>query len=162
MTHQTAQEMDFADEDPFSEANNNSANSQFVTFSCAARNYGIDIMAVREIRSWSPVTEVPDQPQAVRGVLDIRGEVVQVFDLNLLLGSALNQVTDSHVVIIVSVADKSIGILVDSVSDIISVGAKDMRPAPPTGGNGSGVVSGMAKHKDTLFSILNLAPLLGG
>jgi len=162
MASQTAQELEFADDDPFSDANNTSTNSQFVTFSCASRNYGIDIMAVREIRSWSPVTEVPDQPQAVRGVLDIRGEVVQVFDLNLLLGSALNKVTDSHVVIIVSVADKSIGILVDAVSDIINVGIKDMRPAPPNGGNGSGVVSGMAKHKDTLFSILNMAPLLGG
>jgi len=160
MAPQTAHALEFADDDPLSDANNNSANSQFVTFSCASRNFGIDIMAVREIRSWSPVTEVPDQPQAVRGVLDIRGEVVQVFDLNLLLGSELNQVTDSHVVIIVSVADKSIGILVDAVSDIISVGAKDMRPAPPNGGNGSGVVSAMAKHKDTLFSILNLAPLL--
>ncbi len=158
----TSQALQFADDDPDSDAAGTASNSQFVTFSCGKRNFGIDIMAVREIRSWSPVTEVPDQPQAVRGVLDVRGEVVQVFDLNQLLGSALTEVSQSNVVIIVSVADKSVGILVDAVSDIISVGDKNMRPAPSNGGNGSGVVSGMAKHEDTLFSILNLAPLLGG
>jgi purine-binding chemotaxis protein CheW len=161
MAPQTAESLQFSDR-PSSEDSNVLAGDQFVTFSCDSRNFGIDIMAVREIRSWSPVTEVPDQPRAVRGVLDIRGEVVQVFDLNLLLDRVANKVSSSNVVIIVSVADKSIGILVDAVSDIISVGTKDMRPAPPGGAGGSGVVSGMAKHKDTLFSILNLAPLLRG
>lgn len=138
------------------------ANSQFVTFSCGQNRYGIDIMAVREIRSWSPVTQVPDQPHAVRGVLDIRGQVVQVFDLNLLLGSGQNEVTNSHVVIIVAVEGKNVGILVDAVSDIINVGEKDMRPPPSNSGGGRGVISGMAKHNETLFSLLNLAPLLGG
>lgn len=158
---QAAQSIGFEDEYSSSNTEDVPENLQFVTFRCDNKNYGVDIMAVREIRSWSPVTEVPSQATAVRGVLDIRGEIVQVFDLNQLLGGALNEVTNSHVVIIVSVADKSVGIVVDAVSDIISVGPKDMRPAPSkndTGGDD--VVSNMAKHNDTLFSILNLAPLL--
>lgn len=154
------QALQFADDDAADAKNGLAAVSQFVTFSCAEKKYGVDIMSVREIRSWAPVTEVPDLPHAVRGVLDIRGEIVQVFDLNLSLGSGQNEVTDSHVVIIVAVEGKNIGILVDSVSDIISVGEKEMRPAPSN--NPGGVVSGMAKHNDVLFSLLNLAPLLGG
>lgn len=163
MTNQASAAIQF-DDDPLVDKASGGVtdNSQFVTFSCAENRYGIDIMAVREIRSWSPVTQVPDQPHAVRGVLDIRGEVVQVFDLNLLLGSGQNEVTGSHVVIIVAVSEKNIGILVDAVSDIISVGTKDMRPPPSNSAGGRGVISGMAKHNDILFSLLNLAPLLGG
>ncbi|MGV8856860.1 MAG: chemotaxis protein CheW, partial [Devosia sp.] len=59
---------------------------QFVTFTCSNRAFGVDIMSVREIRSWSPVTELPGQPHGAKGVLDIRGSVVQVYDLAVMLG----------------------------------------------------------------------------
>jgi len=133
--------------------------SQFVTFSCAGKNYGIDIMAVREIRSWAPVTEVPDQPSGVRGVLDIRGEVVQIYDLNSILGGASTEESDSHVVLIVSIEENRVGLLVDSVSDIINVGENDMRPAPSNGRGTPGVVMGMAKYEERLVSILDLSSL---
>lgn len=160
MAPQSAQALSFDDDMPHDDAQENT-NSQFITFSCADKNYGIDIMSVREIRSWSPVTQVPDQPPCVCGVLDIRGQVVQVVDLSLLLDGTKNEVGSNHVVIIVSVGGKSIGILVDAVSDIISVGKKDMRSVPSSERAGKRVVSGLAKYKDDLFSVLNLTSLLG-
>src|ERR1700712_468722 len=63
-----------------------SVTNQFVTFTCDGRAFGIDIMSVREIRSWSATTELPSQPFGAKGVLDIRGSIVQVYDLQVMLG----------------------------------------------------------------------------
>ncbi|MCZ4271303.1 chemotaxis protein CheW [Maritalea porphyrae] len=132
---------------------------QFVTFICCNNAYGIDIMSVREIRSWSPTTILPDQPHAACGVLEIRGEVIQVYDLGMLLGLGCIEATDGHVVLVISLEAQTIGILVDSVSDIIQVKAKALRP-PPAGSIGRGIVEGLIKHEDRMLSILNLEPVL--
>lgn len=141
-------------------AGNRDGNGQFVTFSCNDRHYGVDIMAVREIRSWSPTTELPEQPQGACGVLDIRGEIVQVFDLGQLVGDGRTGVTDGHVVLVVSLESQTIGILVDAVSDIIEVGAEDIRTPPQSGAHAKGVVAGLAKRDETIVTILNIARLL--
>lgn len=133
-------------------------DGQFVTFGCCGNAYGIDIMAVREIRSWSPTTNLPDQPHTAVGVLDIRGEVIQVYDLGMLLGTGRIDVTDGHVVLVISLDGQDIGILVDSVSDIIQSGTDDMRPAPTNGGRG--IVKGLIKHEERMVAILDLAPVL--
>lgn len=138
-----------------------SRNGQFVTFRCGGRDYGIDIMSVREIRSWSPTTVLPDQPHGACGVLDIRGEVVQVFDLNSMLGGGMTQATEGHVVIVVAVGEINAGLLADSVSDIIEVAPEAMREPPENGNGRSGMLSGLAKHEDSLVSILDLDGLLG-
>ena len=134
---------------------------QYVTFSSNGRSYGVDIMLVREIRSWSPMTELPEQPTGACGVLDIRGEVVQVFDLSMLLGSGATQVTEGHVVLVLAIAGQTIGILVDAVSDIIEIRTEELRPAPPNRTGGPGVVSGIAKYEDNIVAVLDLAPILG-
>ncbi len=138
-----------------------SGNGQYVTFSCSGKAYGVDIMSVREIRSWSPTTELPEQPHAACGVLDIRGEVIQVFDLKALIGGGRTEVTDGHVVLVVSIAGHNAGILVDAVSDIIHVGKDDMRPVPATSRRDNAMVSGLAKHDNQIVAILNLSPVLG-
>lgn len=137
------------------------STNQYVTFVCNECAYGVDIMLVREIRSWSPMTELPDQPHGACGVLDIRGEVIQVFDLSLLLGAGSAKVTDGHVVLVVTIGDRTIGILVDAVSDIIEIGKDDLRPPPPNNTGGPGLVSGVAKCDDRIVVVLDLAPVLG-
>lgn len=136
------------------------SNGQYVTFMCSGRAYGIDIMRVREIRSWSPTTELPEQPTGSCGVLDIRGEVVQVFDLNLVLTGESAQITDGHVVLVVTMEDRTMGILVDAVSDIIEITEKEMRAPPPTKSGKPGMVSGVAKREDTIIAIFDLPALL--
>lgn len=158
MSEQSLENFGVEDTGRAHEEDSTKLDGQFVTFSCGQIRYGIDIMSVREIRSWSALSEMPSQPHGGCGVLDIRGEVVQIFDLSAILGGSPTQAHDGHVILIISIDGQNVGILVESVSDIIQVGEKDMRVAPSGKG---GVVTGMAKHEDTLVSILDLAPLLG-
>ena len=139
-----------------------SAPNQFVTFNSGERAFGVDIMAVREIRSWSPTTELPGQPSSATGVLDIRGKIVQVYDLRAMIGGrgAGHESGAGQVVLVVSLGEQDVGILVDTVSDIIFADRDDMRPAPASrGGYGPKVVSGLVKNDSRLIAILDLQAL---
>ncbi|MEO5808007.1 chemotaxis protein CheW [Devosia sp.] len=136
--------------------------NQFVTFTCGDRAFGIDIMKVREIRSWSPITELPNQPHGAKGVLDIRGSIVQVFDLNAMIGGGggFGSSESGRVVLVVSLKNQDVGLLVDAVSDIIFAHGDDLRPVPNNGSNRSGgTVSGLVKSDDRLIAILDLGEL---
>jgi purine-binding chemotaxis protein CheW len=134
--------------------------NQFVTFRAGDQAYGIDIMAVREIRSWSPTTQLPDGPLGACGVLDIRGSVVEVYDLSEMLGGPRTQPRPGHVVLVVSKGKDNVGILVDAVSDIIFAEQDEYRPAPSAGRNdASKRVSGLVRQEDRLIAILNLRAL---
>lgn len=137
--------------------------NQFVTFTCGERAFGIDIMCVREIRSWSPTTELPAQPFGAKGVLDIRGSIVQVYDLESMLGGMGGGGQSSQVVLVVSLRNQDVGLMVDTVSDIIFAQPEDLRPVPASkGGRGAGPVSGLVKNEDRLIAILDLAALFPG
>jgi purine-binding chemotaxis protein CheW len=138
--------------------------NQFVTFAAGDNDYGIDIMAVREIRSWSPTTMLPGQPFGARGVLDIRGSVVEVYDLSTMLGGPQTEARPGQVVLVVALGTTTVGILVDSVSDIIFAREEDFRTAPRATqqGDRDGKVSGLVKHEDRLITILDLQALFPG
>lgn len=131
---------------------------QFVTFTCGSRAFGIDIMSVREIRSWTPVTELPNQPYGACGVLDIRGNIVQVYDLASMIGTDSSADDAGQVVLVVSLLSQDVGLRVDTVSDIIFAQGDDMRPSPK-GGKGDGLVLGLVKNEDRLIAILDLKAL---
>ncbi len=138
-----------------------SSARQFVTFSAGGRAFGIDIMAVREIRSWSPTTDLPDAPSGARGVLDIRGSIVEVYDLSMLLGGPATAAMPGHVVLVVAFEGIDIGILADAVSDIIVAEPADFRHTPTTGRvpGQPGRVAGLVRHEESLVTILNLQGL---
>lgn len=137
-----------------------SAANQFVTFSAGGKAYGIDVMAVREIRSWSPTTQLPDGAYGARGVLDIRGSVVEVYDLSAMLGGPSTAPVPGHVVLVVAIGECNVGILVDSVSDIIFADEADFRPAPGAKRNPQNSrVSGLVRQHEGLIAILNLETL---
>jgi purine-binding chemotaxis protein CheW len=134
--------------------------NQFVTFTCGDRAFGIDIMCVREIRSWSPTTELPAQPFGAKGVLDIRGSIVQVYDLESMLGGMGGGGQTGQVVLVVSLRHQDIGLVVDTVSDIIFAQTEDLRPVPASkGGRSGGPVSNLVKNEDRLIAILDLGAL---
>jgi purine-binding chemotaxis protein CheW len=133
-----------------------SAPNQYVTFSCGDRTLGVDIMSVREIRSWSPLTELPDLPRGARGVLDIRGKIVTVYDLSSLIGTPF--VEGAPVIVVVSHGGHDIGIMVSAVSDIIFAQTEQLREAP-TSDRGDAAVTRLVKQEDHLVSILNLNAL---
>lgn len=103
---------------------------QYVTFNIADEEYGVDIMAVREIKAWTGTTRLPNVPQHMRGVINLRGVVVPIFDMRARFGLGETDATKTHVVIIVQVGSRIIGILVDAVSDIMTIAAGEIREVP--------------------------------
>ncbi|NVJ97626.1 MAG: purine-binding chemotaxis protein CheW [Alphaproteobacteria bacterium] len=103
---------------------------QFVSFQVGKSEYGIDIMAVREIQGWTSVTALPNTPDYVRGVLNLRGAIVPIFDLRCRFSGKPTEATPLHVVIIVAVENRIMGLLVDAVSDILTINCEQILDVP--------------------------------
>ncbi|WP_206201968.1 chemotaxis protein CheW [Terasakiella sp. SH-1] len=104
--------------------------NQYITFTIGEEEYGVDIMAVREIKAWTETTHLPNTPEFMRGVLNLRGLIVPIFDLRCRFGMGLTEATKMHVVVIVQVENRMVGILVDTVSDIISISKNEVQDVP--------------------------------
>jgi purine-binding chemotaxis protein CheW len=103
---------------------------QFISFTIGAEEYGVDIMAIREIKGWTATTELPNTPPYVRGVINLRGAIVPIFDLRTRFGGGATSASARHVIIVVSVRSRVVGILVDAVADIITITAGSIQPVP--------------------------------
>lgn len=103
---------------------------QYITFTVNDQEYGIEITTIREIKGWVDTTVLPNTPLYMRGVMNLRGAVVPILDLRCRFGLGLTETTKSHVVMIIKVSQRIMGILVDTVSDIINVHASDLKPIP--------------------------------
>jgi len=132
-------------------------SGQFVAFSTGGHTYAVPIMAVQEIRSWQATTPIPRRSPASRGVLDIRGTIVEVLELGVLLGSSAVEPRPESVVIVLMVEHLTLGLLVDSVFDIIQAGPGDLMPPPAY--DGDGLVRAIINHTDRLVSIIDPAEL---
>jgi purine-binding chemotaxis protein CheW len=104
--------------------------TQLISFAIGDDQYGVDIMAVREIKGWTAITHLPRQPEYVRGVLNLRGVIVPIIDLRCRFGQGLTEATPLHIVIIVQVVSKLIGLLADRVLDIVSLDGLQIQPVP--------------------------------
>ncbi|MDR3449173.1 MAG: chemotaxis protein CheW [Alphaproteobacteria bacterium] len=107
---------------------------QFLTFTVGSEEYGVDIMTVREIKGWTETTRLPNAPEFMRGVMNLRGLIIPIFDLRTRLNQGATEATPKHVVIILAVGERNIGILVDAVSDILDVMSDAIKPAPTSDG----------------------------
>jgi purine-binding chemotaxis protein CheW len=134
---------------------------QLITFELGDRRLGIDIMAIREIRAWSPATPLPNVPPHVRGVVNLRGVVLPVLDLRYLLGWGTTEPSARHVIIVVRIGDQLLGIIVDAVSDIVTIGPDNVQPLPDVGDvSATGFLEGIATIDDRLIMILDLGRLV--
>ena len=103
---------------------------EFVTFVAGSQNFCIEITQIREIRRWSPVTILPHSPVHVLGVINLRGAVIPIVDLASKLGFQEIEPTERHVIIIVAIKERIIGLLVESVSEILGVSPDMVRETP--------------------------------
>ena len=112
-------------------------DGQYLSFILGDEDYAVDILKVREIRGWEDVRPLPDTPDYVKGVLDLRGAIVPIIDLRLRFGLEKVQYTPTTVTIVLTVnvdgEQHIVGIVVDSVSDVLDVAAGDMRASPRLG-----------------------------
>ncbi len=136
---------------------------QFLTFKLAGEEYGVGILAVKEIRGWSAVTAMPHAPPWMLGVINLRGVVVPVIDLRLKLNFERAEYNDHTVVIVVSVGDLLAGIVVDAVSDVIMLSAADIKP-PPSLGNQADTshIIGFGTADGRMRILLDIERLLAG
>ena len=131
--------------------------AQYVTFALGEQSFGVDIMSVGEIRQWTSATPLPRQPEWNRGVLNLRGAIVPVHDLRARLGGELTDPSPSHVVVIASIRGQSVGILVDAVSDILTVRAEQIRPLPLNITDvDESTISGLVSTEDGMVALLDL------
>ncbi len=134
---------------------------QFVEFKLGDEDYGIDILQVKTIERMMPITRVPKAPQFVEGVINLRGEIVPVIDLKKRFDLPLSETTDSTRIIIVSIDDITVGMIVDSATEVIQLSQDDIEPAPPiTGSIDANYLDGVGKIDGRLLILLNVAKLL--
>jgi purine-binding chemotaxis protein CheW len=135
---------------------------QFITCRLGPAEYGVDIMAVREIKGWTETTAIPHAPPWIRGVINLRGVIVPILDLRVRFGMSPTEPTPTHVVVIVQSGERTAGVLVDAVSDIITIGAGDIRPVPEIGTGSVPVrlLTGLVPREQDMVSIMSLETLL--
>ena len=139
-----------------------SDTSQFLTFTVGEEVFGVDIMMVREIKGWTEVTRLPNSPEFLRGVMNLRGVILPIFDLRCRFGLGLTKAESKHVIIIIALEKRSIGILVDAVSDILTVTREEVKAAPAMEGNNSvdeKYVSGLISVDQRMVILLDMERL---
>jgi purine-binding chemotaxis protein CheW len=103
---------------------------EYLSFKLGAEEYGIDILRVQEIRSYEPPTRIANAPNFIKGVVNLRGVIVPIVDLRLKLDCASAEYTEFTVVIVLNVHGRVIGMVVDSVSDVLALSPDNIKPAP--------------------------------
>lgn len=133
---------------------------QFLTFTVGEESYAVNIMIVREIKGWQETTRLPNSPQYMRGVINLRGVIIPIFDLRARFAMGMTEAHDKHVVIILAVGERIIGILVDAVSDILTVNTGDIRAAPAMQVNiDDAFVEGLISVEERMVVVLDVEHL---
>ena len=137
--------------------------AEFISFAIGDDQYGVDIMAVREIKEWSEITHLPKQPDYVRGVLNLRGVIVPIVDLRCRFGQGMTEATAVHIVIIVQVGTRQVGLLADRVLDIVSVEMAQVQPVPRIEQESrTDFLSGLVTIESGMIALIDLSHLLSG
>lgn len=133
---------------------------EFLSFRLGAEEYAIDILQVREIRAHEPVTRIANLPEFIRGVINLRGNIVPIVDLRLKFGQAAGYDAFT-VVIILNIAERLMGIVVDAVSDVVALLPEQIRPAPDMAGVlESGFIRGLAPLDGRMLIVADIARLM--
>jgi len=133
---------------------------QFLTFLVGDEEYGLDILKVQEVRAHSAITPIPNAPDYVRGVMNLRGTIIPVVDLRARFG--LNKVPYSrlNVIVVATVRTKTVGLMVDAVSDVLNFPPDEIQP-PPDFGEAVHSVSGLARSGEKVILLLDMDRILG-
>ncbi len=138
---------------------------QYLTFQLAGEDYGIDILRVQEIRGWDEVTRLPNAPEYVRGVVNIRGTIVPVYDLRLKFNMPFREYTQNTVVIVIKTetasGNKSVGVVVDAVADVLHGYLIDITQSPDFGNEAmTEAISGLATFEHKMVVLLDVDKLV--
>ncbi|HTV52326.1 MAG TPA: chemotaxis protein CheW [Steroidobacteraceae bacterium] len=147
-------------------ASTSSKARQMLTFVLGSETYAVDILRVQEIRGWAPVTKIPQAPDHVLGVLNLRGSIVPVVDLRMRFRLERAEYTTVTVIIVLSVlagaSRRDFGVVVDGVSDVVDVKENEVRPTPELGNCGSSdFILGLVPVAERMVVLLDIDRLIG-
>jgi len=137
--------------------------NEFLTFTLGEEEYGVDILKVQEIRGYDTVTRIPDAPDFIKGVINLRGTIVPVVDMRLKfkLGSA--EYNEFTVMIILNIAKRVVGMVVDGVSDVMQLTAEQIRPAPEFGSVvNTRYITGLGALDQRMLILVDIEKLMSG
>lgn len=145
------------------QTNNSEQDFELLSFRIEEQEYCVDIMSVREIRGWTKATPLPFSPPHVKGVINLRGTVLPVIDLSARLGIGSIDGEEQNVIIVVSIGEEMAGLLVDAVSDILTVPRSELQSPPEVGADPSSCcVEGLLLVEGKLIRVLDLKIILPG
>jgi purine-binding chemotaxis protein CheW len=133
---------------------------QIVTFQVGSEIFGLDILRVHEIIRFKPLTRVPNLPDYVEGVLNLRGKIIPVLGLRQRMGLDRQEPNTTTKIVVASVKDQMLGFIVDSVWEVLRIGSETVEPAPRLGEVKQKYVSGVGKLDNRLLLLLDLDELL--
>jgi len=133
---------------------------EFISFSVDAHAFCIDIRAVREIRGWTPATPLPNAPDYMMGIINLRGAVMPVLDLKARLGLGHTEVTGRHVIIVVQRDDAVAGLVVDAVRETVMIQVAELQAAPQYPEQSVKFVDSLVPREGAILACLNVDALL--
>jgi len=129
----------------------------YLTFQVGAQQFALDISKVQEIRGYAPLTPLPGTPSSLPGVMNLRGTVVPVMDVRRRLGMQGREYDRFSVIVVATKGSQTVGLLVEAVSDVVSIARADANPVPPEGGGAP--VEAVALVGDRVLTVLDLEKL---
>ncbi|MCB0285824.1 MAG: purine-binding chemotaxis protein CheW [Calditrichaeota bacterium] len=135
---------------------------QFLTFTLAQQEYGIEIRHVTEIIGIQRITDLPDMPAYIKGVINLRGKVIPVVDVRLRFGMENRKYDERTCIIVVNFNDAAVGLVVDTVSEVMNIPAHNIEPSPKASLKSSGgrFIKGLGKVEDDVKILLDIEQLL--
>ncbi|NKN35440.1 purine-binding chemotaxis protein CheW [Agrobacterium sp. a22-2] len=132
---------------------------EIIAFRLNDQSFCVKTRSIREIRGWAPVTPIPHAPYEVLGVINLRGTVIPIIDLAVKLGMPGTEASERSAIIVTDVNNMTLGLLVEGVSDILTVPAESLQPVPQTAGQAAKFSEGILAHQDAMICFLNLEEL---
>jgi purine-binding chemotaxis protein CheW len=148
--------------DPRNAANGAPPN-EFLTFTLGDEEYGVDILKVQEIRGYDTVTKIPDAPDFIKGVINLRGTIVPVVDMRIKFKLGRADYNDFTVMIILNIARRVVGMVVDGVSDVMQLLPDQIRPAPEFGAAlNTRYITGLGTLDERMLILVDIEKLMSG
>ena len=134
---------------------------RLVSFKVGSEQFAVDILRVQEINRMMDLTQVPQCPEGVRGVINLRGRIVPVLDLRTRLGIDASEESESSRIVVVEVQGSTVGFIVDAVHQVLQIDPRIIEPTPQiTSGQNTSYIQGVAKLDETLMILLDLDKLI--
>ena len=151
------------DTDPGQARSTPTTPNEFLTFTLGEEEYGVDILKVQEIRGYDTMTRIPDAPDFIKGVINLRGTIVPVVDMRIKFKLGKAEYDEFTVMIILNIANRVVGMVVDGVSDVMQLTPEQIRPAPEFG---SAVnvryITGIGALDERMLILLDIERLMSG